>query len=77
MLQLLGGFPGSASDDEWEICTIRVHQADRMSVELLPTDWVTMGVRAPSPGGLGDLEDLEGFPVSGRTAYPLGVYLFG
>jgi len=53
--------------------TIEVHWADRMWVVLHPTDQDATIVLGPSEGGQ---DAPEGFPPSGRNAYPSGANAF-
>ena len=50
--------------------TIQAHWADRMRVVLHPTDEDATIVLGPSEGGLGGQDAPDGFPASGRNAYP-------
>ena len=56
--------------------TIQVHRADWMRVVLHPTDKDATIVLGPSEGGLGGQDAPDGFPASGRNAYPPGANTF-
>jgi len=53
-----------------------VHRADRMPVVLHPTALDATIVLGPSQGGLGGQDPPDGFPASGRNAFPSGVMAF-
>ena len=65
-----------SSGDQGMKWTIQVHRADRMRVVLRPTDQDATIVLGPSEGGLGGQDAPEGFPASGRNAYPPGANAF-
>jgi len=56
--------------------TIQVHRADRMRVVLRLMDEDATIVLGPSEGGLGGQDAPDGFPASGRNAYPPGANAF-
>jgi len=56
--------------------TIQVHGVDRMRVVLHPMHQDATLVLGPSEGGLGGQDAPDGFPASGRNAYPSGANAF-